>query len=68
MTLPVADHTSRIHDAVTACARRNCDAPATAMVLMAGPSEDPTSYRPHCFEHEREYADRFGPRDIHPLP
>lgn len=47
--------------ALVTCAYRGCSAPVTASVL-AGATRIEV-----CFTHEREYADRYGCSDIHPL-
>lgn len=43
------------------CTNVECDAEATATVLVGNVR------MPKCFEHEREYADRYGPADVYPL-
>jgi hypothetical protein len=52
---------ARMNCTCTTCAYRNCNTLACSTVL-AGATRVPV-----CFTHEREYADRYGCEDIHPL-
>ena len=58
--LPVVDLTGLIRVKRT-CTNLSCSDEATAEVLVGA------MYKPKCFTHEREYADRFGPTDIRAL-
>ena len=43
------------------CSTLGCPDPATATVLVGA------ARLPKCFTHEREYADRYGSGEIHPI-
>lgn len=60
-TVPAGLVTMPTSPDVVLCTTRNCAHPATATVLVGN------TRLPACFACEREYADRFGPTDIHPL-
>ncbi len=47
--------------AVSTCRVRGCDRPATATVLVGA------IRCAYCFDHEREYADRYGPADVYAI-
>lgn len=64
--LPVGEGPTPLHpvrwiQSPEVCCYMTCIFDATATILVGAVR------LPACFQHEREYVDRYGPADVHPL-